>query len=233
MLGHVIFHARWVNNMRAKILLADDHKVLTEGLSKLLSQQYEVMGTVSNGRELVSAAKEHKPDVIVADISMPLLNGIDAIKMLRKAGVRSKFVMLTMHLDVSLAVQSFRVGASAYVLKSVASDEIRSAVETALRGRTYLSSGFPMDLISVLAEAARRPMSEGPTLTRRQREVLQLVAEGKTMKEVATVLSISTRTAESYKYDIMRVLGMHTNAELVQYAIRIGLITVQPIALSA
>ena len=215
--------------MRARILLADDHKVLTEGLTRLLSQHYDVVATAQTGHELVSMAREHRPDVIVTDISMPLLNGLDALRMLRKAGIRSKFVILTMHMDVSLAVEAFRSGASAYVLKLAAGEEIRSAVEASLSGRTYLSPNFPVDLVSVLAEAARRPLTEGPGLTRRQREVLQLVAEGKTMKEVAAVLSISTRTAESYKYEIMRTLGMHTNAELVQYAIRIGLITVPPI----
>ncbi|HLJ85914.1 MAG TPA: response regulator transcription factor [Candidatus Angelobacter sp.] len=219
--------------MRTRILLADDHKVLNEGLGKLLSQYYDVVATACNGHELMALAKEHNPDVIVTDISMPLLNGMDALRMLKKAGIRSRFVILTMHFDVSLAVEAFRAGASAYVLKQAAAEEIRSAVDAALRGRTYLSSTFPMDLVSVLAEAARRPAGEGPALTRRQREVLQLVAEGKTMKEVATLLCISTRTAESYKYDIMRTLGIHTNAELIQYAIRIGLISVPPIEVAA
>jgi DNA-binding NarL/FixJ family response regulator len=219
--------------MRARILLADDHRVLTEGLTRLLSQNFDIVATAHTGHELVNLAKEHRPDVIVTDVSMPLLNGLDALRMLRKAGMRSKFVILTMHMDVSLAVEAFRSGASAYVLKLAAGEEIRSAVDAAMSGRTYLSPNFPVDLVSVLAEAARRPLTEGPGLTRRQREVLQLVAEGKTMKEVAAVLSISTRTAESYKYEIMRTLGMHTNAELVQYAIRIGLITVPPIDMAA
>jgi DNA-binding NarL/FixJ family response regulator len=219
--------------MRTRILLADDHRILTEGLSKLLSQSYEVVCTAANGHELLAMAREHTPDVVVADISMPLLNGLDALRLLRKAGVRSKFVILTMHADVSLAVEAFRAGASAYVLKQAAGKEINSAIDAVMRGRSYMSPSFPVDIVTVLAEAARRPSDVGPTLTRRQREVLQLVAEGKTMKEVATLLCISTRTAESYKYDMMRTLGMHTNAHLTQHAIRIGLITVPPVRVAA
>lgn len=211
--------------MRPRILLADDQRVLTEGLAAILSSDYEVVGAAVNGHELVLMAKELKPDVIVAEIAMPLLNSLDAFQMLRTEGVKSKFVVLTSYLDVGLAIEAFRAGVSGYVLKAAGKNEILAALEGALQGRTYLSAGFPVDLLSLLADAARRP-SAGSKLTRRQREVLQLVAEGKTMKEVATVLSISTRTAESYKYEIMRALGVHSNAQLVHYAIRIGLITV-------
>ena len=210
---------------RARILLADDQRILTEGLAAILSVNYDVVGAALNGHELVLLAKEHKPDLILAEIAMPLLNSLDALQMLRTEGVKSKFVVLTSYIDVGLAIEAFRAGVSAYVLKAAGKDEIFAALESALQGRTYLSTGFPVDLLSLLADAARRP-SAGSRLTRRQREVLQLVAEGKTMKEVATVLSISTRTAESYKYEIMRALGVHSNAQLVHYAIRIGLITV-------
>jgi DNA-binding NarL/FixJ family response regulator len=215
--------------MLARIILADDHKMFSEGLSKLLAPTYEIAGTATNGRELVSMARELNPDVIITDISMPLLNGMEALRMLKRASIHSKFVMLTMHADVSVAVEAFRSGASAFVLKQAAGEEIHAAISAALRGRSYLSSVFPVDIVTILAEAVRRPADEGPRMTRRQREVLQLVAEGKTMKEVATLLNLSTRTVESYKYEIMRTLGMHTNAELVQYAIRIGAITVTPL----
>jgi DNA-binding NarL/FixJ family response regulator len=219
--------------MRARLLLADHQKILTDGLSKLLEQFYDVVGTAINGYELVSIAKELGPDVIVTEISMPLLNGIDALRLLKKSGVRSKFVILTMHMDMDLAVQAFRAGCSAYVLKVGSSEEIHVAVEAALHGRYYLSASFPVDLVAVLAEAARHPEEDRARLSRRQREVLQLVAEGKTMKEVATVLGISTRTAESYKYEMMRTLGIRTSAELVQYAIRLGLIAVSPLRSAA
>lgn len=215
--------------MRAKLLLADHQKILTDGLSKLLEQFYDVVATAANGYELIALGKEYSPDVIVTEISMPLLNGMDALRLLKKSGSRSKFVVLTMHLDMGLAVQAFRTGASAYVLKLGSSEEIHAAVEAALHGRYYLSAAFPVDLVTVLAEAARHSDEDGARLSRRQREVLQLVAEGKTMKEVATVLGISTRTAESYKYEMMRSLGIRTSAELIQYAIRIGLIAVTPL----
>lgn len=219
--------------MRAKVLLADHQRILTDGLSKLLEQYYDVVATATNGYELVSMGKELSPDIIVTEISMPLLNGMDAMRALKKSGLRSKFVVLTMHLDMGLAVQAFRAGASAYVLKLGSSEEIHAAMEAALHGRYYLSSAFPADLVTVLAEAARHSDQDGARLSRRQREVLQLVAEGKTMKEVATVLGISTRTAESYKYEMMRSLGIRTSAELVQYAIRIGLIAVTPLRSAA
>jgi DNA-binding NarL/FixJ family response regulator len=219
--------------MRAKVLLADHQRILTDGLRKLLEQYYDIVATATNGYELVSMGKELSPDVIVTEISMPLLNGMDAMRALKKSGLRSKFVVLTMHLDMGLAVQAFRAGASAYVLKLGSSEEIHAAMEAALRGRYYLSSAFPADLVTVLAEAARHSDQDGARLSRRQREVLQLVAEGKTMKEVATVLGISTRTAESYKYEMMRSLGIRTSAELVQYAIRIGLISVTPLRSAA
>jgi len=219
--------------MRYRILLADDQRIVTEGLATILSQHYDVVATAKNGHELVFLAKEWNPDVIVAEIAMPQLNSLDALRMLRKAGVKSKFVVLTMHRDVSLAIEAFRAGVSGYVVKLASKDEVIAAIESALHGRTYLSSGFPVDLISILSEAIRRPSGDGLKLTRRQREVLQLVAEGKTMKEVATVLSISTRTAESYKYEAMRVLGVHNNAELVHYAIRIGLIMVPQLKTAA
>jgi DNA-binding NarL/FixJ family response regulator len=213
-------------DMRKRILLADPHKILTEGLTIILSSQYEVIGSAGNGQELVVLAKEHHPDVVIAEIFIPLLNTLDAFQALRRDGVRSKLVALTTHLDVALAIEAFQAGISGYVLKVAGKDEIFKAIECALQGRTYLSVGFPVDLVSLLSEAARRSQEGSHKLTPRQREVLQLVAEGKTMKEVASVLAISTRTAESYKYEIMRMLGVHCNAELIHYAIRIGLIAV-------
>lgn len=215
--------------MRNRILIADDHRIFAEALCKLLSASHDVIGIAANGRELIALARELNPEIIVLDISMPLLNGMEALRMLRTSGVGGKFVMLTMHADVSLASEAFRCGASAFVLKQAAGEELNAAIAAALRGRHYLSSSFPIDLVSLLAEALRRPNQESPHLTRRQREVLQLVAEGKTMKEVAVLLSLSTRTVESYKYEIMRMLGIHTNAQLVQYAIRVGAISVPPL----
>jgi DNA-binding NarL/FixJ family response regulator len=216
--------------MRPTILIADDHQLFAESLRSLLSPTYDVVGIATNGRELTELVMRFKPDLTVTDLSMPILNGLDAVQNLTAMGLRSKFVVLTMHADISLAVLVFRAGASAFVLKTASGDELKEAIETAHRGGCYLSPQFPCDLVTVLAEAARRPASDkAPQLTKRQREVLQLVAEGKTMKEVATQLNISTRTAESYKYNLMNVLGIRTTAELVQHAIKIGLITVRPL----
>lgn len=215
--------------MRNRVLIADDHRIFAEALGKLLAPSYDVVGLAANGRELVSMAQELNPEIIVLDISMPLLNGMEALRLLRGTGVRGKLIVLTMHADVSLAVEAFRSGASAFVLKQAAAEELNAAIAAASRGKHYLSSAFPVDLVSLLVEAVRRPHQQGPRLTRRQREVLQLVAEGKTMKEAASLLKLSTRTVESYKYEIMHMLGIHTNAELVQYAIRIGAISIEPI----
>jgi DNA-binding NarL/FixJ family response regulator len=214
--------------MRLSVLIADDHKLFAEDLRSMLSPSYEIVGIAASGRELAELAMRYKPDLILTDSSMPLLNGLEAVQFLTEKGLRSKFVVLTMHRDVGLAVQVFRLGASAFVLKTASRDEFMEALEVVQRGGCYLSPQFPCDLVSLLAEAARRPASaRGPHLTRRQREVLQLVAEGKTMKEAAAQLKISTRTAESYKYHMMNVLALRTSAELVQYAIKIGLISIR------
>ncbi len=215
--------------MRSAILIADDHRMFAESLCSLLSPSFDVVGIATNGAELTELAMRYKPTLILTDLSMPLLNGLDAMEVLRAKGLRSKFLVLTMHLDVSLAVLAFRAGASGFILKSAPGDELKEALQVIHRGGYYLSSQFHCDLLTILAEAARRPRAEkGPQLTRRQREVLKLVAEGKTMKEVANQLNISTRTAESYKYHLMNALAIRTNAELVQHAIKVGLITVTP-----
>src|SRR5271167_2730327 len=216
--------------MKSRVLIADDHQLFAESLRSLLSPSHDIVGIATNGRELTELAVQFKPDLIVTDLTMPLLNGLDAMQNLRGVHLRSKFIVLTMHVDISLAVLVFRAGASAFVLKTASGDELKEALAVVHRGGCYLSPQFPSDLVSVLAEAARRPLvDKAPQLTPRQREVLQLVAEGKTMKEVATQLNISTRTAESYKYHLMNVLGIRTTAELVQHAIKIGLITVRPL----
>jgi len=214
--------------MRPTILIADDHQLFAESLCSLLSPSYDVVGIASNGRELAEMAVRLKPTLILTDLSMPQLNGLDAMQNLTAMGLCSKFVVLTMHTGMSLAVLVFRAGASAFVLKTASGEELKEALRVVYRGGHYLSPQFPCDLVTVLAEAARRPESDRiPQLTRRQREVLQLVAEGRTMKEIAAQLNISPRTAESYKYRLMNVLAIHTNAELVQHAIKIGLITVR------
>jgi DNA-binding NarL/FixJ family response regulator len=213
---------------KTRVLLADDHTIVAEGLRSLLEGEFEFVGTVGDGRALLDAARNLKPDVIVADISMPLLNGLDAARQLKRDGVAAKIVFLTMHSEAQLAAEAFRAGASGYVLKSSAGEELIAAIHEVAKGRAYVTPLITKDVLSFLMGAARQGRQPAVKLTPRQREVLQLVAEGRTMKEVASILNISARTVESHKYDMMESLGVQTNAELVQYAIKIGLVSVSP-----
>jgi DNA-binding NarL/FixJ family response regulator len=213
---------------KTRVLLADDHTIVAEGLRSLLEGEFEFVGTVGDGRALLDAAQKLKPDVIVADISMPLLNGLDAARLLKRDGSTAKIVFLTMHADAQLAAEAFRAGASGYLLKSSAGEELIAAIHEVVKGRAYVTPLITRDVLSFLLDAARGPEQPAVKLTPRQREVLQLVAEGRTMKEVASILNISARTVESHKYEMMEALGVQTNAELVQYAIKIGLVTISP-----
>lgn len=211
---------------RARVLLADDHKIVTEGLRSLLEAEFDLVGIVEDGRALVAAAKELDPDVVVADISMPLLNGIEAIRQLKKAGTRAKVIFLTMHPDVTYATRAFEAGALGFVLKHSASSELLTAIREALKGRTYITPMIAQDLMQAYKGASLRRQKAAPKLTPRQREVLQLVAEGLSAKEIAAMLHISARTVEFHKYRIMEDLNLRTNAELVQYAIKEGIASV-------
>jgi len=210
--------------MNTRILLADDHLVLTDALFQLLKQHFEIVGVAKNGSELISKAKEARPDVILMDISMPDLNGIDAARKLRKEQSSSKLLFLSMHSDLCLVEEAFRAGAMGYVLKVCSTDELIKAIRCVAGGATYITPLLAGDLVSTLLTVGSQPNGGETTLTLRQREVLQLLAEGKTMKEVATQLGISTRTTESHKYEIMRQLGIRTTAELIRYAVRIKLV---------
>ncbi len=205
---------------RPKILVADDHRILAEGLRGLLEPEYDLVEIVEDGRALLEAHDRVRPDVVVADVSMPLLNGIEAVRQLRQAGSRAKFVFLTMHPDVSYATEALEAGASGYVLKHSAPGELVTAVREALAGRTYITPR----VAGAVMEALRSGGTTGDRLTSRQTEVLQLVAEGKSAKEIAGLLDLSPRTVESHKYAIMDQLGVKTTAELVQYAVKKGLV---------
>ncbi len=211
---------------RPRVLLADDHKIIVEGLRSLLQSEFELVGTVEDGRAMVAAAEKLKPDVIVADISMPLLNGIEAAQQLRKANVQAKIIFLTMHPDVTYATRALEAGASGYVLKHSAPSELITAIKEALSGRTYVAPAIAKDVLHLFAKGSRERRKDVIELTPRQREVLQLLAEGHSAKEIASILHISTRTVEFHKYRMMEDLGLHTNAELIQYAIKHGLATV-------
>jgi DNA-binding NarL/FixJ family response regulator len=214
--------------IKTTVLLAEDHTIVAEGLQSILEDDFELVATVGNGRALVETAKRLKPDVIVADISMPFLNGLDAARQLKREGLRSKIVFLTMHDEVPLAKEAFRAGASGYLLKRSAGRELITAIQEVLNGSRYVTPLITDDPITFLIEADNRPEKRAVTLTPRQREVLQLVAEGRTMKETAAILNISSRTVEAHKYEIMQTLGLKTTPELVQYAIMIGLVSVPP-----
>ena len=209
---------------KTRVLLADDHAVVAQGLEALLKDSFDLVGVVHDGRALLEADEALRPDVIVTDISMPNLNGIDAIRQIRARRPSAKVVVLTMHADPQLAVSAFRAGASGYVLKVSPGEEFITAIEQVAQGRAYVTPLLAKNVIDVLIEAGKEESGDREPLTARQRQVLQLIAEGRTMKEVASILHISPRTAESHKYEIMQALGVDTTAGLVQQAVRMKLV---------
>jgi DNA-binding NarL/FixJ family response regulator len=209
-----------------RVLLADDHQILLEGLRQLLDKNFDVVACAADGHELVAFAQRHKPDVIVTDISMPRLSGIDAVKRLRECGLAGRVVFLTVLDDAKLVLKAFQVAGdiAGYVLKSSAGSELMNAIQEVVAGRSYIT---PRITSVVLHECLQRVEQLPEGLTSRQTEVLRLIAEGKTMKEVASVLDISTRTAEAHKYQMMHELGIRTCAQLVQFAVSEGLVPLQ------
>jgi DNA-binding NarL/FixJ family response regulator len=211
---------------KIRILLADDHKMVAEGLRALLEPEFELLGIVEDGHELLDKAKQLNPDVIVADISMPSLNGIDAVARLKQTGSQAKVVFLTMHHDAMYANRAFEAGALGFVLKHSAPDELITAIREALKGRTYVTPMIAKELMQTYKNGTSEKQDPVRKLTSRQREVLQLLAEGKSAKEVAKSLHISSRTVEFHKYNIIKELGLKTGAELVQFAIKHGIISI-------
>jgi DNA-binding NarL/FixJ family response regulator len=207
-------------NNRSRILIADDHNLVAELCKRLLETEFNVVGVVSDGHALVKAAGELRPDVIVLDIAMPVLNGLDAGSQVKEMLSTVKLVFLTMNPDVEVAAEAFRRGASGYLLKTCAATEMVIAVREVLRGKTYISSALSRDTIDFLRRQDKELVKEQERLTERQREVLQLLAEGKVMKEVGDILHMTTRTVAYHKYRMMEVLGARNNAELVKYAVR-------------
>ena len=209
-----------MSSNRSRILIADDHNLVAELCKRLLEPEFQVVGTVSNGRDLVRAAAELKPDVIVVDVAMPVLNGLDAGKQVKEALHTVKLVYLTMNTDPELALEAFDRGASGYLLKTCAASEMVLAVREVLRGKTYMSPTLKERVAYLRWERKKMMVEEADRLTERQREVLQLLAEGKVMKEIGYTLNLATRTVAFHKYRIMDVLGTKSNAELVRYAVR-------------
>jgi len=208
---------------KPRVLIADDHRIVVEGLKKLLSSDFHVIGAVADGRELLAASEKLHPDVIVADISMPSLNGIEAVRQIKKIHKEVKVVFLTMHLDVNYAASAFKAGASGYVLKHSAPDELVTAIREALQGRTYITPLIAGRLLEVY-EKGDNEGNEVLSLTSRQREVLQLLAEGHSVKDIASILNLSIKTVEYHKYRMMEDLGLKTLAELVRYAVKNGIV---------
>lgn len=205
---------------RPRILMADDHVMLLEAFKALLEPDCEIVGTVTDGRTLLEEFSRLHPDVVLLDIAMPLLNGLDAGRQLKAQRQSVKLIYLTMNPDPDLAGEALRLGASGYVLKSSAAQELKQAIQEALRGRSYITPLITRDVVGSLIEA-RTPRQE---LTTRQREVLQLLAEGKSMKETAAILDLTPRTVAFHKYRMMEQLRLKTSAELVTFAVREGML---------
>jgi DNA-binding NarL/FixJ family response regulator len=212
---------------RTSILMADDHTLILEAFKRLLEPEFDVVGTVTDGRSLLEAASELKPDVILLDISMPLLNGLDAGTRLKQLLPAIKLVYLTMDQDPGLAAEAFRLGASGYLVKNSTADELLHAIHEVIKGRSYVTPLVTEGMVgSFIDSAKRRDGQYRPTP--RQREVLQLLAEGKSMKEVAAILDITVHTVAFHKYTMMQRLHLKTNAELIQLAIKHHLVSVYP-----
>jgi DNA-binding NarL/FixJ family response regulator len=210
---------------KPRILIADDHKIFAEGLRRLLEEDFDIAGVVADGRQLVEAAEKLSPEAIVVDISMPMLNGIDAVRQVKKVHPGIKVVFLTMHPDVAYAVRAFKEGAAGYVLKNSAPDELITAIREGLKGRTYVTPMIAGKLLRIY-ESGFQPGTETDAALRfssRQREVLQLLAEGHSAKEIASVLNISIKTVEYHKYRMMDALGAKTTADLIRYAVQQGI----------
>jgi DNA-binding NarL/FixJ family response regulator len=208
---------------RARLLIADDHTLLAEACKNLLEPEFEVVGIVDNGRALLRMAYELKPEVVILDIAMPQLNGLDAGDQIKRLLPRTKLVYMTVNMSPEVAAEAFRRGASGYVVKNSAAAELIAAVRRALKSESYLSPLITKETVDFLLRS-RQSYVEEKRITLRQSEILQLLAEGKSMKEIAGVLDVKPGTVAFHKYRIMETLGVKTSAELIQYAIKHHLI---------
>jgi len=210
--------------MRPRILLADDHSLLLEAFSKLLEPKYDVVGTATDGRKMLAMVQKLKPDVVLLDIAMPNLNGFDAGEKLKKLLPEVKIVFLTVNEDPEMVTEAFRIGANGYLLKNSAASELFQALDAVLNSKNYVTPSLEAGMLNSFIKNPSGQKAHG-NLTIRQREVLQLLAEGHTMKEVAASLNITPRTVAFHKYQIMEDLDIKTNSELIQYAIKHGLVS--------
>ena len=208
---------------KPRVLLADDHALVLEGFKKLLEEHSQVVGTVGDGRALLEAAKRLRPDIVVLDISMPKLNGLDAARRLRKIVPQARLIFVTVHADSDYVNQAFQAGASGYLLKRSAGSELLQAVQAVANGNYYITSLIAKDLVQSTLTGTAPSMTDPNRLTMRQREILQLVAEGLTLKEIASTLGLSPKTVEYHKSKLMEQLSLHTTAELTKFALTHGL----------
>ncbi len=204
---------------RPRIVLADDHTMLVEAFEKLLSPSCDIVGKVADGRALVTAVKDLRPDVVIVDIAMPLLNGLTAARQIKELDGDVRIVFVTMNEDPDLAAEAFRAGASAYLLKRSAASELLTAIQQVMQRRSYVTPLVTQGMVGALMHGTTEGKARNE-LTPRQREVVQLLAEGHSMKEVGAILNIAPRTVAFHKYRLMEQVGVKTNAELIQYAIR-------------
>jgi DNA-binding NarL/FixJ family response regulator len=212
--------------MRPRILMADDHSIVLAGLRKLVEAEGDVVGAVEDGRALVQEAQKLLPDIILMDISMPLLNGLDAARQLTKLVPDSKLIFLTMHATPTYATEAFKAGASGFLIKRSAASELKQAIQAVLRGQHYMTPLITKDVLAVALHPPGGSMRQPVTaLTPRQREVLQLIGEEKGTKDIATLLNISVKTVEYHKSRIMEELDLHSTAELIRYAVSEGLVS--------
>ena len=211
---------------RPRVLLADDHRMVAEGLKALLPDEFELVGVVEDGRAMIAAAEKLRPDVIVADISMPNLNGFEALERLRKSHPKIKVVFLTMHQNAAYARRALNAGASAFVVKHAAPEELVLAIHAALNGKTFITPSLTKQVVEQAESGAPSESDGAKSLTPRQREILQLLAEGRSAKEIACDLAISARTVEFHKYQIMEMNELHSTAELIHFAIKHGIATI-------
>ena len=208
-----------------RVLAADDHSIVLTGIRNLIERDYELVGQAMDGRSLVREALRLRPDLVLLDIGMPLLNGIEAAKQIKRAWPEAKLLFVSMHANAMYLREAMRTGASGYVLKSSASEELLPAMKQALKGQTYISPAFGATVLENIRSDAPTKLRAVAGLTDRQREVLQLIAEGHSNKEVAAILRVSVKTAEFHRARIMRQLGLYSSAELAAFAVREGLVT--------
>jgi DNA-binding NarL/FixJ family response regulator len=209
---------------RPRILLGDDHTLVLDGFRKLLEDRCEIVGVAEDGRTLLRMAQELEPDIVTLDISMPQLNGVDAARKLKKILPRTHLIFVTMHDDPAYVNEAFKAGASGYLLKRSAGSELRQAIQSVMDGQCYVTPLVAKGLVQSVISRGRPPVLQDKSLTARQREVLQLVAEGMTVKEIASTLNLSPKTVEFHKSQIMTQLDLHTTAELTKYALVHGIL---------